>query len=310
MKEKVKNFLSGRLGLTLSDTKTKVTNIRKGEALFLGTILHNRETKGNLVSKGKRQKPHFGLKMPMERVMKKLKEKGYIRTQRRGKPLDKLTPKPRLDLTNLDHKDIIQHYNSILRGIANYYSFVDNRGAISAVVYVLKHSCAMTLAAKYKLKTRSRAYKAFGKDLICPETKASLVTISLKRRREFQETTLRPDDLMKTPGTSFRWTKNIMGRPCVVCGSPGEEMHHIRKIWDLKQKAVEGTKKEKWNWFTSQMKAINRKQIPLCKEHHVKLHANDFTFEEKEKFRLGLKQYKRNRVGRVIEDPKKVNLET
>lgn len=217
--------------------------------------------------------------------MKKLKEKGYIRTQRRGKQLDKLTPKPRLDLTNLDHKDIVQHYNSILRGISNYYSFIDNRGALSAVNFVLKHSCAMTLAAKYKLKTRSRVYKAFGKDLKCPATNTSIESPNLKRRRQFQKNTLVPEDILKTPKTSFRWTKNIMGQPCVVCGAPGEEMHHIRKIWDLKQKAKKGT-------------------IPLCKEHHAKFHANNFTNDEREKFQEGLNKYKIKTPGRVLGGPK------
>lgn len=34
------------------------------------------------------------------------------------------------NLINLDHVDIINYYNSLLRGIYNYYNFVGNRGKV------------------------------------------------------------------------------------------------------------------------------------------------------------------------------------
>ena len=54
-------------------------------------------------------------------------------------------------------------------------------------------------------------------------------------------------------------------------------MHHVpfavakstskcTKIKDLK------SPNKKLDFFTRQMAAINRKQIPLCKDHHVRLH--------------------------------------
>lgn len=43
-------------------------------------------------------------------------------------------------------------------------------------------------------------------------------------------------------------------------------MHHVRKIRDLRNQ------KSKLDFFTRQMAAINRKQVPLCKAHHIGLH--------------------------------------
>jgi len=44
------------------------------------------------------------------------------------------------------------------------------------------------------------------------------------------------------------------------------EMHHVRKIRDLKDRNT------KLDFYTRQMAAINRKQVPLCRTHHIELH--------------------------------------
>jgi hypothetical protein len=73
-----------------------------------------------------------------------------------------------------------------------------------------------------------------------------------------------------------KFTKSNLFKPCVICGSEQDvEMHHVRKIRDLK------IPNSKLDFYTRQMAAINRKQIPLCKNHHIKLHNNTWTDEEK-----------------------------
>jgi len=65
-------------------------------------------------------------------------------------------------------------------------------------------------------------------------------------------------------------------------------MHHVRKVKDLKNKA----KKQRMDFFTMQMAAINRKQVPLCKEHHKSLHNNTLTDAERVLFKNNLKLLK------------------
>jgi len=48
--------------------------------------------------------------------------------------------------------------------------------------------------------------------------------------------------------------------------SQGVEMHHVKEIKNLRKTS------KKIDFFTRQMEAINRKQIPLCKDHHIRLH--------------------------------------
>ena len=60
------------------------------------------------------------------------------------------------------------------------------------------------------------------------------------------------------------------------------EMHHVRKVKDLKAKATGG----KLDFFTLQMASINCKQVPLCRTHHVALHRNKLFPLERQQFKI------------------------
>jgi hypothetical protein len=61
-------------------------------------------------------------------------------------------------------------------------------------------------------------------------------------------------------------------------------MHHVRKLRELRNRLH-------LDWFTMQMAAINRKQVPLCATHHYRLHNNLLSLQERESFRDGCKAY-------------------
>lgn len=55
-----------------------------------------------------------------------------------------------------------------------------------------------------------------------------------------------------------------LGLPCVVCGTKeGVEMHHIKRLANLKGKTALEIAKA----------SVKRKQIPLCREHHLEEHG-------------------------------------
>jgi len=78
-------------------------------------------------------------------------------------------------------------------------------------------------------------------------------------------------------------TRSNLGLSCVICGKIPAQMHHVRAIKELKSR-------KHLDWFTMQMAAINRKQVPLCREHHVLLHHNKLTPVEREMFVNGCAQ--------------------
>ncbi len=64
-------------------------------------------------------------------------------------------------------------------------------------------------------------------------------------------------------------------------------MHHVRQIRDLRRKL-------NLDFFTIQMEAINRKQVPLCRTHHVNLHRNALNESERELFAIGCRELTRS----------------
>lgn len=78
-------------------------------------------------------------------------------------------------LTNYTHAEILYKYNLIINGYLNYYSHVNNLNIFQKLIgFVLRHSCALTLGRKYKLRSRKKVFRKFGKNLEEPKTKLKL----------------------------------------------------------------------------------------------------------------------------------------
>ena len=88
---------------------------------------------------------------------------------------------------NLTHAQILNYFNSRIRGILNYYCCVHNRNELWSIVRFLNYSCALTLARKFKLKTLAKTFKKFGRDLSFVNKKGKVFKI------------YRPDNLRMLP---------------------------------------------------------------------------------------------------------------
>jgi len=288
IKRRIGEFLNSKLRLTLSDEKTKITHFSKEPIFFLGAEIKNRSTrlekpvsswrKGGKLILG-RVTPRVSIHAPMVKIIDRLVDRGLLKYTSKSK----LMGTARKSLVNLDHADIIMYFNAIINGLINYYSFADNRCSLGSIARLLRESCALTLALKYKFRTQAKAFKRFGKELSCPLTDKSLkIPSSLPRIRDFRPGT-QLDHLTRTLRLNWtgKLTRSNVFRSCVVCGVAPSEMHHVRQIRDLKRSL-------KLDWFTAQMAAINRKQVPLCREHHMALHYNRLTAEERRLYQIGL----------------------
>jgi len=280
IKEEVKTFLSDQLKLTLSDEKTRITNARAEEALFLGTTLSIGQGKEARI---KLQKNRLGqsfkrrstgwqtvMKAPLSRLSKRLSERGFCTVE--GEPISKAA------WTYLDRDQILQLYSSVNRGIQNYYRFADNWRQLSKIQYILEYSLAKTLAHKYKISV-PQAFKRFGKGFsITIEGKGGKADREVrfylnhdwtKHRDAFQSGKVSDIDLVRT-WTAMR-SRSKLGEPCCACGEAVEPivMHHVRHIRKLSHKR-EAT------GFNRILRAINRKQVPVCKACHGKIHRGEY----------------------------------
>ena len=225
------------------------------------------------------------MRAPIEDLFNKATINGFFK-----KKLGRFVPTYVGWLINLDHADIIRYYNSVIRGNLNYYSFANNRAHLGSFIHGLKWSCARTLVRKFNLKRASKAFCKFDSFLECPVTKIKLtIPFTFKAIKEFNINPQTPDEILNK-----RWhtklTNSNLKKRCTICGSSDRiEMYHVRKIWDLKEKI----RKNKIDFFTAQMAAINRRQVPLCLEHHWKLHRNQLSVQDKILFKDGLEALKK-----------------
>ena len=280
IKEEVKTFLSDHLKLTLSEEKTHITHARTEEAFFLGTILtignggeakvvQQRTSKGKTI---KRRSTGWAtiMKAPIDKLIQRLSNRGFCTAM--GEPTSK-----RL-WTSLDADQIIQLYSGVNRGLQNYYRFVDNWKHLSRVQYILKFSLAKTLAQKYKLSV-PKVFQRFGKELsFCVKGEGGKADrkVSLylnrdwtKNKLAFQGGKQRDIDVIRTV-IRLR-TRSKLGKPCCICGeAEGQiEMHHVRHIRKLSNKrAATG--------FNRLLRAMNRKQAPVCSDCHWKIHRGEY----------------------------------
>nr|YP_009517244.1 hypothetical protein DXG02_000007 [Myochromella boudieri]AYE93129.1 hypothetical protein DXG02_000007 [Myochromella boudieri] len=257
------------LGLTVSLTKTKITNTYKKHALFLGTnISHSKAVTYSLHRKGTVQinSGFLVLNAPMKRVAIKLKESGYMNNHRGVTRVSWLT---------LEVRQIINLANSVIRGYENYYSFVLNKGQLCTYVYyIIKDVTLRTLAHKLSLGTRAAVIKKYGPDLALYDqenrdvnNKPTLVTKLYKPsyRINIWDFKGAVNTNIKALYASEFSLANLDKLICSICNSGYKvEMHHIREMKDIKHK--HGT--------LDYLKAKrNRKQIPVCRDCHMKHHS-------------------------------------
>lgn len=166
----IANELKKRCGLDLNLEKTSIQNTRKEWFTFLGAECKNIRHEARVFTKvhNRRQQASSFTRVhaPIHLLERKLVDAGYARGIG-------FKPTAIRSLVWQPHDKILAHYNMKVQGIVNYYSFAGNRGKLIKIVELLRLSCALTFALKYKLRTAAKVFKRFGKDLKCSLTKAT-----------------------------------------------------------------------------------------------------------------------------------------
>lgn len=144
------------------------------------------------------------------------------------------------------------------------------------IQYILQHSCAATLAHKHRSSVK-KVYSFHGPDL-CVRRVVSFdggeverrVSLHLRRFNKDQQRWLIDLD-RKDPFQVYinRRTRFKSSENCIVCGRVGEiEMHHINGVRKATGSNPEG--------FAQVKGLIERKQIPICKSCHEKIHNGQY----------------------------------
>ena len=264
-------FLRDQLRLDVPVDKTRIVHARSSSARFLGyevTVSHDNDTR----RRGRRTiNGLVSLRVPRHVITEKGK-----RYRKRGRPMH------RYEFVNQSVVDIVNHYESEFRGVANFYRMAHNLGQLSRLRGVMQRSLTMTLAHKFQITVaqvyrRCRAYirdeygnrKSVLEVRVEREGKPPLIArwgaVSLRWRIE---TTI--DDRL-APYRAINATElvqRLLAEKCELCGSEESiEVHHVRALRDLNRKG----RSERPLWARL-MAARRRKTLVLCRRCHVDLH--------------------------------------
>jgi len=195
-RNKMTSFLKTYLHLELSSSKTKITNIRTNHIMFLGFNLHIRSSnikimrfpvviKGSTRLQIKRTTSEKIQILPdKDRILFKLKTNKYIDSNN--------FPREKPAFSVLEDAEIVNRYNQMILGISNYYRICDSNTTIHFIDYILKYSCAKTLAQRHRI-TLGQVFKKYGKTIKVKYTKNEVsrfleIKIGTKLIKKYKET--------------------------------------------------------------------------------------------------------------------------
>src|SRR5574344_1281249 len=271
IKAEMHEFLKLNLNLELSEEKTLVTNASVQTAKFLGYEVKAQRANDYIDSKGRRgANGAIALFVPAQVIEEKCKS-----FMRNGKVTH------RNALLQDDDFSIVQRFQQEYRGLVQYYILAQNLSWFSKLYWVMETSLLKTLANKHRssINKQKAKYKATttstsGKTVPCLRVvvertgKRPLIAvwggISLTHKRK----AVIEDKPYQVYGGRTELIKRLTANTCELCGGQKNiEVHHIRKLADVKNKGLPNAP----TW-AQVMAARNRKTLVVCRECHTAIH--------------------------------------
>lgn len=274
IKADIKKFLCEKLKLELSDEKTLITH-GHDHAKFLGfevTIRKSEKTRRGSNGMPKRSLDHKTVVLlPLEVMKNKLMEyKAMKIVIEDGKEKWESTSRPYL--RSNDDLEILNRYNSEIRGIYNYYCIANNVSILNSFYQIMKESMYKTFSSKYDSTvrkiinsyTRDKIFRVQYEDNKGRKHERELYHGGFGRRKD-----ARIDDADNLPSYRGMQRTSLMerlkARECEYCGATDNlRMIHVRKLKDLKGK-------HEWEKL---MIARQRKTIAVCDKCYRKIHGS------------------------------------
>ncbi|TXI28265.1 MAG: hypothetical protein E6Q69_16610 [Aquipseudomonas alcaligenes] len=277
IRERAKTFLMDNLKLELSLEKTKITHCTD-RARFLGFLVGlpaYRLAKRNKIKSGGAQHSHLRrvghsqirLWLDGDEIISALRDERFIKTKN-GQDF----AISKRGYVHLDPDEMVLRYNAFKRGLRNYYRPAMNIRYLGYVDYLMRLSLAKTLAHKYRTSMKEQ-FRKRGRSLKVIREVNGKVRVTqyweCSYARDVTGFATKPRDPNSLHQRFEKRVKSKLGMDCCVCGSDRQiQMHHVRHLRKGGKVVVRG--------FNRVMADINRKQIPVCHDCHVLIHAGKY----------------------------------
>lgn len=195
-------------------------------------------------------------------------------------------PKHMPHLTMDEAYSTVSQYQAEYRGIVQYYRMAYNLHTLKKLKYVMEVSLVQTLASKYKT-TCSQIYKRYGTKIMTEEGERKVLLVKVER------TAPKKPLIAHFGGIPLKWNKwvsinehitepiwnwrsevvqRLLAQECELCEAHDNiEVHHIRKLANLKQKG-RATQPE----WKRRMSARCRKSLVVCQTCHQDIHYGKY----------------------------------
>jgi len=281
IRDRLAEFLGEQLKLTLSMEKTFITHAVNDKAKFLGYEITVTRANTLVTSSGARvANGGIALLMPAK-VVQAYRQK----FSRDGKIIHRAELMPETDYT------IVQRYQSVLRGIYNYYCMAVNVSRrMARIKWILETSLTKTLAHKRKCSVK-RIYRKY-QYVDNSDNQRKMLRVVIHRREQSPLTAIfggfplqrrrkglgMGDFRFKTAWFAASSSRSevvdrLLAERCELCGQKDVpvQMHHIRKLADIDRPG----RRPKMNW-EKVMAARKRKSLAVCKDCHQEIHTSTY----------------------------------
>jgi group II intron reverse transcriptase/maturase len=290
--DKIKEAVESELKMEIHPTKSGVEHHSDG-VLFLGYKLFGRySAKFNLhdTKNGSYAQRLFSnrikFSIPTKQLIKHYADKGFFQVAKKGKNPKYVGRRVDKWISLVGDEYVIRRYNSIMRGIANYYSGNEYPSALYGLFYLLKRSAALTLAHRHKLKSAKKAFQRWGKDLSVPIKSKPGQVVS------FEMPTVKYG--LKKPSAkegNLYWLRNVTSSSghALVHRTNSKTLNAIVSVTELaccipscpnmanEWYHVNSQKRSKAKSFKQQYDVANRsRQIPVCSAHHAQITSGKY----------------------------------
>lgn len=270
IRDRIGAFLRDELRLELSPTKTVITHGATQAARFLGYDITVLSSAAKHSKAGQRLTGQIGLRVPAEVI--KAKCQPYMR---HGKPAHCAWH------IHDSVFSIIAHYDSVYRGIAEYYRLAYNMHSLNKLRWVMQVSLTETLACKLRIST-AEVYRRYRATIATPHGPRRVLEVHVPRDGK------RPL-VARWGGVSLRWRRKavlydapqpvrntartellerLLADRCELCGSTDNvQVHHVRHLRDLARPGR--ITKTPWE---RRMIARRRRTLVVCHPCHWDIH--------------------------------------
>ena len=271
IKQQLTIFLNNELQLELSQEKTLITNAKK-RVRFLGYDIKRWKSRKRLRYHSKQGvitkrtcTYQLALLMPRDKCIAFSRNYGNPNTwQGQARP----------EMFWQSELEILKTYNAEVRGFLQYYALADNLTTVgNTILWLTTKSFLRTIAEKRRTNIRKviKSLKRKANEFVLTtyingEPREDILVSSTRQIRNIKVDW----DIDQKPRTIIYRARTELGQrlqagQCEWCETrKGEmEVHHVRKLADLKGKSV-------WEKY---MIARRRKTIVMCRHCHHQLHA-------------------------------------